>query len=288
MERPKWRPKRAQTSRQAASRSTDQRPRQGGVAQAAQQHLSARDRWPPPNTQVVDVSVVSAGGLPRADRSGHSDPYATCEIPGKPKSKVKTKVIEDTEAPVWNQELVVHGWRKGDPLVFSVWDFDLVGNDDMLSTVELASAEFFPSAFQGQLNMENTWNPEGQRVTAELKRRNTLSMPHIQVTVSVRPGLAGGQGQGQSDIPHAEHTRALAMPGVEPTLDAVCHHLDDFDANIKPVPRLGNFWMTPRGDGNGRAAISGSAGVEGNALAATSESGETAMGQQPVSMDSNV
>lgn len=39
---------------------------------------------------------------------------------------------------------------------------------------------------------------------------------------------------------------SVNMPGGQPSLEAICSHLDDFDAKLKPVPRLGNFWMTPR------------------------------------------
>lgn len=40
----------------------------------------------------------------------------------------------------------------------------------------------------------------------------------------------------------------LSMPNTEPTTRAVCSHLDAFEAGLVPVPRLGNFWMTPRGE----------------------------------------
>mmetsp|Transcript_99914 Transcript_99914/g.317242 ORF Transcript_99914/g.317242 Transcript_99914/m.317242 type:complete len:570 (-) Transcript_99914:69-1778(-) len=40
----------------------------------------------------------------------------------------------------------------------------------------------------------------------------------------------------------------LCMPRVEPTVGAVCQALDEFDTALRPVPQLGNFWMTPRSE----------------------------------------
>ena len=65
MERPKWKPKRGATGAQSARGGRQNT----AAAQAAKGALSARDCWPPPNTQAIEVSIISAGGLPRADRS---------------------------------------------------------------------------------------------------------------------------------------------------------------------------------------------------------------------------
>jgi hypothetical protein len=193
-------------------------------------------------SRAIDIKILGAKNLPRADRSGHSDPYATCHIPGKEKHRAKTKVIEDTEEPVWNENLVLQGWHKGDPLVFSIYDYDLVGAHDLLATLELRMDAFYPSSYAGTLTLQNAWSAEGQRIDAELKKRNTVMVPTLDVQITVREEVVkGASGSRASGRP-----MHLSMPGTVPNMDHVAADLDDFDLTKPPVPVLGNFWMTPR------------------------------------------
>merc|ERR1712216_275951 len=67
------------------------------------------------------VSIINAKGLRNADFGGVSDPYCTCQIPGKSWSLFQTAVINDMLNPVWNEEHVINDYTQGDPLMFEVW-----------------------------------------------------------------------------------------------------------------------------------------------------------------------
>jgi len=262
MERPGWRPKRESllgVDASVAARGAATPGGRRGQTSSASQPTSARECWPPVGSLTISVTVVKVNGLPKADRSGHSDPYTVCKVYGKPRSKAKTKVVGDTEDPVFDEELTIQGWKQGEPLVLSVFDHDLVGKDDMLATAQLPSAEFYPQGFSGVLPLQNTWSPDGQRMDAELQALNLAATPAMEVRVTVQEASVG-EGNGVSGG-YAE----LAMPGAEPSMRAVCDHLDDFDANVVPVPRLGNFWMSPRTPRTGRGLSRGQAEARSSA-----------------------
>jgi hypothetical protein len=236
MEIPNWRPKRA--GKLVAAPTPRERERSA----------HSQERWPPIGSQTLDVIIIAATGLPKADRAGHSDPFTVVQVPGRARSRVKTAVINDSENPVWNQALVVRGWRKGDPLLFSIYDKDQQGADDMLATVHISSEDFYPDGFQGRIEMENSWVAEG-RIDEEVRRYNVACRPTIEFSVSARDDIERGASTARHARQHMQELpaeEAVSMPGFQPSLSGVCAQLDTFEASLKPIPRLGNFWMTPR------------------------------------------
>lgn len=234
MESPNWRPKR--TGRLLAAETPRER----------QRSAHSQERWPPIGSQSLDVTLIAATGLPKSDRAGHSDPFAIAEVMGKARSKAKTAVINDTENPVWNQPLVVRGWRKGEPLVLSVYDKDLMGAHELLAKVHISSDEFYPHGVTGRIEMENCWVPEG-RIDEEIRRYNVACRPTIEFSVSVRNDVErGGSTARHGKMQELLPDEAISMPGIQPSLGGVCAQLDSFEASLKPIPRLGNFWMSPR------------------------------------------
>ncbi|CAE7943453.1 Pla2g4d [Symbiodinium sp. KB8] len=232
MQDPDWRPKRTHGALASAT------PRE----QALQS--SRTERWPPVGSQTVDVTIIGAEGLPRADRRGHSDPYVIVQVPGRSRSRAKTTALPDTETPVWNQMLAVPGWRRGEPLIVQVLDADLVGSDDLLASVEVPSAQFFPNGFEGRLEMQNLWVPDGETIVADdLYQFNLACRPIIELKIALRDDVYTGD---RPAISYQEAEQAVTMPGAQPSLGAICAHLDNFEAALKPVPRLGNFWVSPR------------------------------------------
>jgi len=108
----------------------------------------------------------TANGLP--DRS---DPYCTCEIPGKPRSKIQTHVVEDNLNPIWNLEARIPDFvASSDKLVFKVWDRDDDKRDDLLGTVELTAAQILPHGFEGALEL------------TEARPRPTKAILQVKVT----------------------------------------------------------------------------------------------------------
>lgn len=121
--------------------------------------------------QKLGVSIISARGLRNADNvkvmaEGLSDPYCTCEIPGKPHSKIQTHVVRDKLDPEWHYMADVRDFAEGDSLRFCVYDYD-AGEEhgDLLGTVTLQSPQFYPAGFEGELALADA----GEGIRAFLK-----------------------------------------------------------------------------------------------------------------------
>lgn len=117
-------------------------------------HLSS------PVGRTLRVIILGARNLPNADYDrfrpgGLSDPYCTCEILGKPQSKITTRVIEDTLNPTWHHESRMSDFSGGDSLLFRIWDKDEGKSDDLLvEPVELSAAQLLgPTGFEGSLQL---------------------------------------------------------------------------------------------------------------------------------------
>jgi len=110
----------------------------------------------------LTVNIVSARGLPNADVGedaglvgiGGSDPYCICTIPSKKRSTIKTRVIRDSLNPVWNFEANLPDYVAGDDLEFVIYDKDYGKEDDLLATVTVPGAQFYPDGFTGDVKLK--------------------------------------------------------------------------------------------------------------------------------------
>ena len=79
----------------------------------------------------VDVEVVGAGHLPKADLLGSCDPYCEVEVGGK---REKTQVVKENYDPRFGERFVFghrHVRGKGEMSV-RVYDWDRLGKDDLV------------------------------------------------------------------------------------------------------------------------------------------------------------
>jgi Ca2+-dependent lipid-binding protein len=78
---------------------------------------------------VLSVTVISAEEIPIQDLMGKADPYVVLSMK-KSGAKSKTRVVNDSLNPVWNQtfDFVVEDGLH-DMLVLEVWDHDTFGKD---------------------------------------------------------------------------------------------------------------------------------------------------------------
>ncbi|XP_019173748.1 PREDICTED: synaptotagmin-4-like [Ipomoea nil] len=119
---------------------------------------------------VLTVTVISAEELPATDISGKSDPFVVITMK-KSDQRNKTRVLNNTLNPVWNQTfdiIVEDGLR--DLLIVEVWDHDTFGKDKigrciMTLTRVILEGEFsdsFPvdGAKTGKLNLYLKWTPQ--------------------------------------------------------------------------------------------------------------------------------
>merc|ERR1712192_83648 len=127
----------------------------------------------------------------------------------------------------------VDGYPIGDPLEFTVMDKDVVGKGEPLGHVTLPAAHFLQDGFfEGVLPLEDTG--EGS-ADATLHVRVEVMAPEVSPVIE--------ETEQQRDTADAS-----TWQPPEPTLESVCSDIDKFEATMQPVPRLGNFFMTPRGD----------------------------------------
>ncbi|CAH9084125.1 unnamed protein product [Cuscuta epithymum] len=119
---------------------------------------------------VLTVTVISAEELPATDLSGKSDPFVVITMK-KSEQKSKTRVLNNTLNPVWNQTfdiIVEDGLR--DLLILEVWDHDTFGKDKIgrciMTLTRVIMEGEFTDCFQvdgtqtGKLNLHLKWTPQ--------------------------------------------------------------------------------------------------------------------------------
>ncbi|CAN4076884.1 unnamed protein product [Withania somnifera] len=119
---------------------------------------------------VLSVTVISAEDIPVSDLMGKSDPFVVV-IMKKSEQKNKTRVLNNTLNPVWNQtfDFVVEDGLH-DLLILEVWDHDTFGKDKigrciMTLTRVILEGEFkdtftLDGAKSGRLTVHLKWTPQ--------------------------------------------------------------------------------------------------------------------------------
>ncbi|KAK3007421.1 hypothetical protein RJ639_015194 [Escallonia herrerae] len=119
---------------------------------------------------VLSVTVISAEDLTPADLVGKADPYCVL-VMKKTGTKNKTRVVNDSLNPVWNQSfdfLIEDGLH--DMLTLEVWDHDTFGKDYMgmciLTLTRVILEGEYKDSFQldgtksGKVNLHLKWMPQ--------------------------------------------------------------------------------------------------------------------------------
>ncbi|XP_024962614.1 synaptotagmin-4-like isoform X1 [Cynara cardunculus var. scolymus] len=119
---------------------------------------------------VLSVTVMSAQDLPAVDLLGKSDPYVVLMMK-KTEQKLKTRVINNTLNPVWNQTfdfVIEDGLR--DLLMCEVWDHDTFGKDKMGKCIMTLTRVILEGEFTetfnldgckaGKLTLHLKWTPQ--------------------------------------------------------------------------------------------------------------------------------
>lgn len=178
----------------------------------------------------LGISIHSAHNIRAADRGGNSDPYVVVKIPGRAKQKYTTKVKQGTLKPVWQESFEFEDYNAGDELEFCIYDKD-VWATELLGKATLTQAQIMPDGIGGELELFDEKQPDS----------NPVLRMKVQVLENFDPDgrLEAKAQRGAQDSDEDEEA---------PPVHDTCKELDAFDSNLRPVPRLGNFWMTPRGD----------------------------------------
>ncbi|GKV03241.1 hypothetical protein SLEP1_g15579 [Rubroshorea leprosula] len=119
---------------------------------------------------VISVTVIAAENLPVVDFMGKADPYVVL-VMKKSGTKVKTRVVNDTLNPVWNQtfDFVVED-ALHEMLILEVWDHDTfkkekIGNCIMTLTRVLIEGEVqdnfsLDGTQSGRIFLHIKWTPQ--------------------------------------------------------------------------------------------------------------------------------
>ncbi|XP_047251273.1 synaptotagmin-5 isoform X2 [Capsicum annuum] len=119
---------------------------------------------------VLSVTVISAEDVPVTDLMGKSDPFVVL-IMKKSEQKNKTRVLNNTLNPVWNQtfDFVVEDGLH-DLLILEVWDHDTFGKDKIgrciMTLTRVILEEEFKDTFtldgakSGRLTIHLKWTPQ--------------------------------------------------------------------------------------------------------------------------------
>lgn len=150
-----------------------------------------------PKHEIIEltVTIFSALGLRDEDVVGRSDPFCECEIVGRPETKFQTRVVENTVNPMWNCEREMPRYKKGDDLVFTVYDKEARGAVRIGSAV-LSNPEFHPNGFDGELVLADA----ARRAVAVLRVRVQIPQffearqENIKVSIFAADGLHSEDG----------------------------------------------------------------------------------------------
>jgi len=143
----------------------------------------------------LQISIVSARGLRNADWVGKSDPYCTCEVSGKPETKLETPALTDQLNPEWNHEAQISGYCVGDSVTFVVKDKDPAKPDDFLGKLVMEGSQFYPNGFEGEVPLTEA----GAGIDAFMKVKVVVVHPKVRVTVVSAQGLRNADWVGKSD-----------------------------------------------------------------------------------------
>ncbi|KAI9500833.1 hypothetical protein BX070DRAFT_229963 [Coemansia spiralis] len=126
---------------------------------------------------VLIINMHSARGLPKMDTFGKADPYVKVSTIKRPDISVRTRTIEKTLEPSWEETMILLVYSKTDTIQLEVFDWNNVGKDDKIGFV----------SYPMQTLLEQ---PEAEGLTMPIKmgetNRGMLSFDMTYFPVAVR------------------------------------------------------------------------------------------------------
>jgi len=204
----------------------------GFSAAQAQAAIAAKTQK---NPVKLKVTISEAHGLRNADPGGKSDPYCVIDIPGRPLVKHQTKVINDTLDPIWREKKEVPEFIPGDQLRFSIYDKDagVTKDDDLIGQATLTSSMFYPTGFEGQVQLTDTGGHGDYNPTLLLKITVPTSGAQLSANLPVSPRDGNGAAAtARGDVVLAASLTARKRHRCQlEEMRSVLPHLDDEEAN---------------------------------------------------------
>jgi len=101
----------------------------------------------------VRVKVIEAVGVSRKQKKQTCDPYVVAKFRGMKNfaNSVQTTIVNNSQNPVWNQEVCLYPKSVNDILLLKVYDSDHHKKDNLLGMVEIPLERFY------QTGASDTW-----------------------------------------------------------------------------------------------------------------------------------
>lgn len=149
----------------------------------------------------VKVTIVSARDLcstPGVRSTALVDPYCTCEVVGKPHTRIRTKVLARTADPVWNHQESIADFTIGESLVFNIWHKNWMTKDVLVGRTKLASGRFAHKHLDEELLLLQT----GRGIKAQLRvkvQRASLAANGARRQSAIEGWLSDSSDEGESE-----------------------------------------------------------------------------------------
>jgi len=173
----------------------------------------------------LKMNITRANNLRPADLAligqSKSDPYCKCRLAGRPETEVRTPTVMKQLDPVWKFDCEIASMKSSDTLEFQVFDYDAIGSDDLLGTLELTFDQIYPGGVDDNFELVDPLRKDGKVATIRLKIICEMIQVPVRdtrcfVTVQRAEGLRAADwsllGGGKSDpycvvsIPHKKHS----------------------------------------------------------------------------------
>lgn len=93
---------------------------------------------------IVHVRAIEADNIPKMDTFGKADPYVVFRLGLNVEKKYKTRYIEKTYTPKWNETFQIPIRFSRDTFQIIMYDHDKVGTDDVIGSSSFPVTDFIP------------------------------------------------------------------------------------------------------------------------------------------------
>jgi hypothetical protein len=141
----------------------------------------------------LHVQIIEAVDVPAMDPDGLSDPFVRMYMNDKKKEIVKTKVIEDTLSPVWNESFSfsIRNSLPGTTLHISLYDEDVI-RSDKISDIDFPFQQLPPGKLVDQWLDMNPWRgvPFGGRLHVVFHLAGPSEVPFKPAVAAAKPRVS--------------------------------------------------------------------------------------------------
>lgn len=157
----------------------------------------------------LHLTIVRAFGLKHQNHFVGDAPYCVCTAARADKnpkvSKCRTKSLQNTLQPEWNEDHVIDPWNVGEALEFEVFDEGILSARSS-GKASLASEQFYPQGFSGELELRDA--PVGARLYVRIHAVKHAANAALRLSAAPTASLQAHA------LPSnfASHMNALASP----------------------------------------------------------------------------